>query len=454
MLTPPHSYIYPHTPNHKTNSLFTAASQEILYRHLSQALFCHPTPVGDITLLLECVDRQGQPFFGVTTIRATVDGEGAYAACALSIAPLPPSPVNPTPHVVGTCLLPKPQAPRPRTRSPAMKQEPCFPLLHAYRPPQAATKPERGAAEEEDGPFTCSLKAACAVGGVGGDWGYSSSNWEGSDDTKPRRSRRPSVRAREAEAAAAAAATSGEENEDCVSVVSSVSSGSAGERGGGSARKKRRRVVRPQRPPVVVAVKPEGSLVQFPYLHRSVIADMSRLRLCCDALWSTDRPDLTSPRPPYPPPHITTTQLRAPDGHDHHIHAAHPAHPGGFESVQTGDTSSEDGAADAKEEDEAEEEEDPFHPVATDLAAGAAPRPPVLRRGTSSGNGGSGSYGYGGYGSYRGARRTVEACQSALLSLAATSSAAGAARVVAPPSPVSLPKYVVSWAIMRIHVSG
>lgn len=116
--------------------------------------------------------------------------------------------------------------------------------------------------------------------------------------------------------------------------------------------------------------------------------------------------------------------------------------PARSESIQTGDTSSEDGAD--------EEAMDPFHTVAAAVATGPPPQPPMLCRATSS-TGGSGSYGYGG------ARRTVGDYQSALLSLAAASGSAETARAVAPAPapvpPVGLPKCVgMSWWLFHSYV--
>ena len=80
-------------------SLFTPASQRKFYARLARAIFTSASPVGQIVMDLECVGRNGEAFWGRTTVRHVVEGEGAYASCIISIEPLgvddarlPPSP--------------------------------------------------------------------------------------------------------------------------------------------------------------------------------------------------------------------------------------------------------------------------------------------------------------------------------------------------------------------------
>ncbi|GAB5036304.1 zn-c6 fungal-type dna-binding domain protein [Nannochloropsis oceanica] len=81
-------------------ALFTPASQRKFYGRLSQAIFTAATPVGEMTMDVECVGRhEEEAFWGRATVRHVVEDEGAYASCIISIEPLgvddarlPPSP--------------------------------------------------------------------------------------------------------------------------------------------------------------------------------------------------------------------------------------------------------------------------------------------------------------------------------------------------------------------------
>ncbi|TFJ87922.1 hypothetical protein NSK_001268 [Nannochloropsis salina CCMP1776] len=65
--------------------LFTPFSQRKLYGRLSQAIFSAASPVGEVTMDLECLGRKGEPFWGRTSVRHVVEDEGAYASCIISI---------------------------------------------------------------------------------------------------------------------------------------------------------------------------------------------------------------------------------------------------------------------------------------------------------------------------------------------------------------------------------
>ncbi len=248
-----HTYTPTRTPT-QPHSLFTAASQQALYQQLSQALFCGPGDVGEVTLLLECVDRVGQPFHGLTKVRATCKDGGAYAACALSIKPLPPTFVVPGPQLVGLSLL---SLDRPQRR-PAVKQEPKH---KAKEVPEL----EQQQQEQQQQPllFPSPIKAECPDGAACCSSSTPPSTASRREWAGGARARRPSIRAREGDG--------GEDEEDDNGdngSLSSVSTGSGWSRSRSKSKskqqgKKRRRTT-------TTTTHSGGEMHAFPFLPRCV----------------------------------------------------------------------------------------------------------------------------------------------------------------------------------------
>lgn len=193
------SFSQTHAYTHAKNSLFTAESQHRLYHHLSQALFCGEDPVGEVTLLLECVDCVGAPFHGATRVRHVVRGGGAYVACALSITPLSSPTAMPPDLAASARSLLFAEKPARRRRRPARQPKQLADTQHAgiaFNPQSlfltAPMKPERLGA-----PFIAPLFNSSMSSSDGGGGGAAPLPSGGQDRAGEVRACTPSVRARE-----------------------------------------------------------------------------------------------------------------------------------------------------------------------------------------------------------------------------------------------------------------